>query len=208
MFRRMTRPAAPGSGPSRWRHRGGLAGCLLVWGLSVVSPGETTAAPGAAAPQTPVAELEVIGSSYVTGGVAPSTTPIYSLVIGDPRPDEGQAYVWSSRFGMYALDAILWTREQPDSQERWLKTTLRLPRTVEEVVMFFRVPETFKAEIPVDTDDLPVPFHHLEASALAALDYIVSYRAGGTRVPLRVGVTADQAATVLREARRAAEVPR
>jgi hypothetical protein len=47
--------------------------------------------------------------------------------------------------------------------------------------------------------------HRLDAPALAAIDCIVSYMVGGTRVPLRVGGSPDQAATFLKEFRRVAE---
>ena len=66
--------------------------------------------------QALVPALEVIGTSFTADDGVGMTRPIYSVIVGDPRPAEERAYAWSDRFGMYALDANLWTRVMHNQQ--------------------------------------------------------------------------------------------
>lgn len=166
---------------------------------------EPIGAPCEATREALVGEIEIIGVSFMTDGEGSSRTPIYSLVLGNPRPAEVRAYSWSSRFGMYGLDATLWTREWPESQEQWRRTVLRRPRTLEEVAAFNRSPEVFKGEVVGGVDLLPNALRDLPNADLAAIDYVVRFGSEGTRVALRVGVTADEAATLLSRVRRVME---
>src|SRR5262245_38566930 len=110
----------------RRRHHAILMEWILACGLGTLlagppgAMGEPTAgAPVGTMSAARVGEIEIIGVSFATDGEGSSRTPIHSLVFGNPHPDEVRAYAWSSRFGMYGLDATLWTREWPESQARW-----------------------------------------------------------------------------------------
>jgi hypothetical protein len=195
------RPEASRAGLS-W-HRG--RSVVAAWALGMVAlatPPVAMAEPMAvttreAPREVMVTGLEVIGTSFTTGDGAGTTRPIYSVVVGDPRPAEERAYGWSQRFGMYALDADLWTRVTSDSNARWRRTTLRRPRTVEEIETFVEAPGVFKREILGGSGLLPFPLGDLAERELNSLDYVVQYFLGGTRAALRVGATRNDAETIL-----------
>jgi hypothetical protein len=147
-----------------------------------------------------IAEIEVVGVSFVADGDRSSRAAIYSVVLGDPRLAEVRAYVWSERFGMYGLDATLWTRER---QARWRQTVLRRPRGSGEIAAFADAPEAFKRETVGNADLLPAPLRHLGDVELFAIEYVVCFGSEGVRVALKAGVTAAEATSLLGSIRQA-----
>jgi hypothetical protein len=182
---------------------------MATWGLGFLAaaapPGVrgepvSLSSRGAAGPARGV-DLEVVGSSYETGEDGGRTRPIHSVVLGDPRAAEDRAYGWSHRFGMYALDATLWTRVWPESSARWRQTSLRRPATAAEIATFADTPEAFKVETLGGVDLLPRPFRELDEIDLARVEYIVSYWRGGSRALLRIGVAPHDADAMVRQMR-------
>lgn len=201
-------PAGRGRGSRRrWQAPPALTRCIVASGLGVL----VAAAPVDVRAEAPigvpceaagagVAEIEVIGASFVADGDRSSRAPIYSVVLGDPRPAEARAFVWSERFGMYGLDGTLWTRER---QARWRQTVLRRPRGSGEIAAFADAPEAFKREIAGNADLLPPALRHLEDVELLAIEYVVCFGSEGVRVALKAGVTAAEATSLLGSIRQA-----
>ena len=170
-----------------------MAAVVGVSEASLAQPAGETAAKECAA----CVRLEPIGTSFTTGEGSGTYKTIYSVVVGVPETGERLAGIWTPKYGMYGLDAVLWVREIPDDVTRWRKISLRRPKSPADIVLFASRPEAFRDEVRGGASILPGPFSGLHPVELATLDHVVSYAAGGTRALLKVGITERDAAALI-----------
>lgn len=121
------------------------------------------------------------------------TRPIYSLIVGNPHPNEVLTSQ-KSYFGPFAINGKTYQRLSTD-KNLWYAVTWRMPRGIEETKQFTRELLLFNGNIeqysfysknePEEPQKiLPPPFNVLTRDDLEIVSYLVKYQDGSIRIGL------------------------
>lgn len=125
-----------------------------------------------------------------------SIIPLYTIRIGDTTVAETENTLWQKIFGLYARNAIFYTRE--GNGNGWKATGYRRPITKEEVEKFVENPLYFYAEKIINVTELPASLGGL-TNELSLISFVMEYLRGGIQIYPMDGSSIEEVVTLAKK---------